>query len=79
MNWFMCSAAIGSGLDIAVGSAAGALAVVACAPAWLVARDALRRWRASIARPRMRVLDGRYPVPRRTAWVIPRVRRPVRT
>ena len=79
MNWFMCSAAIGSGLDIAVGSAAGALAVVACAPAWLVARDALRRWRASIARPRMRVLEGRYPLQRRQTWVISRVRRPVRT
>jgi hypothetical protein len=79
MNWFMSSAAIGSGLDIAIGSAAGALAVVACAPAWLAARDALRRWRASMERPRMRVLDGRRSVPRRPTWVIPRVRRPVRT
>ena len=79
MSWCMCSAVLGSRLDFAIGSTAGVLALlVACVPAWLAARDALRS-RHESERPRLRVLEGRSVHPRRTTWSTPRFRQTVRT
>jgi hypothetical protein len=76
----MYSAAIGSRLDLAIGPAAGVLALfLACVPAWLAVRHALRCRRAASERPRLRLLDGRSVDPRRATWSMPRFRQPVRT